>query len=308
MQQGKPFRWGRSSRSSRWTTARAVIGSLVAVAVVGACSSGDDDSTSTPSDQPGGSSTTEGGEAGGSPSGEAAGGRSASDGESLSGVWEGSYECAQGQTGLRLTIDDSNDGDVGASFEYFPEGGNPDVATGSYTMTGTNADGALALEGDEWLEQGGNQSMVGLQADADGRSDTETLEGTVVGDGCSTFSLDRVSTDMWYVGAWKGAYGCAQGVTGLTLTIDDTVDDQVSATYKFYAAPENPDVPAGSFRMTGTYEDGKLALQGSEWIEQPPGYLMVDYESNPALGIDPHHLFGIVLGPGCTLFTMDKVE
>jgi hypothetical protein len=288
--------------------AQAVSGSLVAVVVVGACSSGDDDSTSATTAQPGGASTTEGGEGGGSPSGQAAGASAASNGESLNGVWEGTYECAQGQTGLRLTVDDHSNGHVGASFEYFPEAGNPDVATGSYTMTGTNADGALALEGHEWLEQGGNYSMVGLQADIGSRSDTEALEGTVVGDGCSTFSLDRVSTDMWYVGAWKGAYGCAQGVTGLTLTIEPAVDDQISATYEFYAVPENPDVPTGSFRMTGTYKEGRLALQGSEWIQQPPGYLMVDYESNPELGIDPHHLFGIVLGPGCTLFTMDKVE
>jgi hypothetical protein len=288
--------------------AQAVSGSLIAVVVVGACSSGDDDSTSATTAQPGGASTTEGGEGGGSPSGQAAGASAASNGESLNGVWEGTYECAQGQTGLRLTVDDHSNGHVGASFEYFPEAGNPDVATGSYTMTGTNADGALALEGHEWLEQGGNYSMVGLQADIGSRSDTEALEGTVVGDGCSTFSLDRVSTDMWYVGAWKGAYGCAQGVTGLTLTIEPAVDDQISATYEFYAVPENPDVPTGSFRMTGTYKEGRLALQGSEWIQQPPGYLMVDYESNPELGIDPHHLFGIVLGPGCTLFTMDKVE
>lgn len=291
--------------------ARAVIGSLVVVAVVavvGACSSGDDDSTSATSDQPAGSSTTAAGEAGESPSGQGVGGRAGSDGESLSGVWEGTYECAQGQTGLRLTVDDRPNGDVGASFEYFPAAGNPDVATGSYTMTGTSSDGALALEGHEWLEQGGDYSMVGLQADVGDRPDTEALEGTVVGDGCSTFSLDRVSTDMWYVGAWQGAYGCAQGVTGLTLTIEPPVDGVVSATYEFYAAPENPGVPSGSFRMTGTYEDGRLALQGSEWIEQPPGYVMVDYESNPDLGIDPHHLFGIVLGSGCTLFTMDKVE
>jgi hypothetical protein len=303
---GKRARWGRWSGS---TTAQAVIGSLVAVALVGACSSGDDDdSTSATTDQPGGSSTTAGGEAGGSPSGGAAGGQAASGGEALSGVWEGSYECAQGPTGLRLTVDDSGDGDVGASFEYYPEGGNPDVATGSYTMTGTNADGALALEGHEWLEQGGDYAMVGLQADVGDRADTESLEGTVVGDGCTTFSLDRVSTDMWYVGAWKGAYGCAQGVTGLTLTIDAAGDGQVGATYEFYAVPENPGVPSGSFRMTGTYDGGKLALQGSEWIEQPPGYLMVDYVSNPNKGIDPHHLFGGVQGAGCTLFTMDKVE
>jgi hypothetical protein len=281
--------------------AQAVLGSVVAVALVGACSSGgDDDSTSATTDQPGGSSTTEGG--------GKAGGRVALDGESLSGVWEGSYECAQGPTGLRLTIDDRSNGDVGASFEYFPEDGNADVATGSYTMSGSSSDGALALEGQEWLEQGGDYSMVGLQADVDGRSDTGALEGTVVGDGCSAFSLERVSTELWFVGAWEGAYGCAQGVTGLTLTVEAPVDGQVSAIYKFYAAPENPGVPDGSFRMTGTYEEGKLALVGSEWIDRPPGYEMVDYESNADVGIDPHHLFGTVLGPGCTLFTMDKVE
>lgn len=301
MLQGKPLGRGR------WSVARAVVGTLVVVAVVGGCSSGDDDDdpSSATTEQPGGSVTTEGGE---SPSGQGVGGSAGAGGESLSGVWEGTYECAQGQTGLRLTVDDSGGGAVGASFEYFPAEGNPDVATGSYTMTGTNADGALALEGNEWLEQGGDDAMVGLQADVGTRSDTEALEGTVVGSGCSTFSLDRVSTDMWYVGAWKGAYGCAQGVTGLTLTIEPPVDGVVSATYEFYAVAENPGVPSGSFRMTGSYDAGKLSLQGSEWIDQPPGYVMVDYVSNPDVGIDPHHLFGGVQGAGCTLFTMDKVE
>jgi len=196
---------------------------------------------------------------------------------------------------------------VGAAFEFQPTDDNPDVPRGGYSMTGNKAEGTLTLEGHEWLEQARGFHMVGLRAEVGDRGAEDPLEGTVVGDGCTTFQVERTSADPWYVGEWKGAYGCNQGVTGLTLTIEGQDPAHVTATYEFYAVNENPDVPSGSFRMTGTYDSGRLALQGSEWIEQPEGYVMVGYESNADLGVDPHHLFGTVIGQGCTLFTMDKV-
>jgi hypothetical protein len=281
---------------------------LAVLSLAGACSSGDDDSS-------GGSTTTAGGDGsstseGGNPfgGGDGDGGSAPADPASLTGVWEGTYECAQGPTGLRLTVDDRADGTVGAAFEFRRTEENPDLPMGGYTMTGNKADGRLTLEGQEWLEQPSGYGMVGLEADVGGRGADDPMAGAVIGDGCATFEVERVSTDPWYVGQWKGAYGCNQGLTGLTLTIEGQDPSQVTATYEFYAVPENPGVPNGSFRMTGTYEGGRLLLQGSEWIEQPEGYVMVDYESNPDVGVDPHHLFGTVMGANCTLFTMDKVE
>jgi hypothetical protein len=294
MQQGKPPR-------SRF--APAVIACLVAVVLIGGCSSGDDesstDTTAAASDSSGKSESEEG-----APPEEGGGG---GDPTSLTGVWEGTYECAQGPTSLRLTVDDPGDGNVLAAFEYFPTDGNMDVATGSYTMSGSKSQDTLALDGDEWLEQGGDYIMVGLEADLADRADSEALTGTVVGEGCTTFDVERVSTDPWYVGEWRGAYGCNQGVTGLTLTVDQSDAGDITAVFEFYAVPDNPGVPRGSFNMEGTYEGGTLSLVGTDWIDQPTGYVVVDYEANNERGIDPNKLYGTVLGEGCTLFTMDKV-
>lgn len=233
---------------------------------------------------------------------------------SLTGSWEGSYQCSQGPTGLTLTIDDRGDGQLAANFAYHPLPENPDVATGRYSMVGTSTDaGALSLQGDQWIEQGGDYAMVGVDADSGSRTDPEHLEGTVVGEGCSTFAVDRVSTDPWYVGSWSGKYGCSQGMTGLTLTTEDSGDGNVQATYAFYAVPENPGVPSGSFRMEGTYVDGELGLTGVEWVDRPANYEMVDLRLWSELGIDPLRIYGTVQMTGggesdCTLFTLDRVE
>lgn len=277
-----------------------LLAGVLAVSLLGACSSGDDDDTATDTTEEGGGS---GGEGEGGVGAAANAARN-----SLNGVWEGLYECGQGATGLTLTVDDRGNGELGAAFEYHPTPNNPDVATGIYSMTGTKTASTLALEGHEWIEQGGDYGMVALTAELEGREDTETLSGTVEGSGCTSFSVRRVSTDPWYAGTWQGAYGCNQGVTGLTLTIEASVAGELSAIYEFYAVPENPGVPSGSYRMTGTYDAGQILLQGEEWIDQPSNYLMVDYESNPDLGIDPNKLFGTVLGQGCTLFVMEKVD
>jgi hypothetical protein len=286
---------GKRSLTRIWL---AILGSLVVVSLVGACSSGDDDDAS------GGSTTTAGESEGG---GEGDGGGQV-DPASLTGVWEGTYECGQGVTYLQLTIDDRLDGTVGASFEFRPVEEASAGIVGGYSMTGSKTDGTLVLEGHEWLEQPRDYFMVNLRADISDRGAEDPLAGTVEGQNCTEFEVERTSTDPWYVGEWRGAYGCNQGVTGLTLTIEGQDPGHVTATYEFYEVPENPGVPSGSFRMTGTYDSGRLALQGDEWIEQPEGYGMVGYESNDELGVDPHHLFGTVIGDGCTLFTMDKVE
>jgi hypothetical protein len=294
-------------------TVSVLAAALVAVTLLGACSSGDDDDTATndtPSEGSGGDGGGQGEGGSGGEGGEGGGLGAAAQAarNSLNGVWEGSYECAQGVTGLTLTIDDRGNGDLGAAFEYHPTDDNPSVATGIYSMTGTKTDAAMQLEGHEWIEQGGDYGMVALTAPLEGREDTESLTGTVEGAGCTEFTAERVSTDPWYVGTWQGAYGCNQGVTGLTLTIDASASGELTAVYEFYEVPENPGVPSGSFRMTGTYNEGQISLQGDEWLDQPEGYGMVDYESNPALGIDPNRLFGTVLGQGCTLFTMEKTD
>ena len=54
----------------------------------------------------------------------------------------------------------------------------------------------------------------------------------------------------------------------------------MEADFVFSADPDNPSVPKGSFRMSGSFnrETGTLALKQERWLEQPadPSYRMVD--------------------------------
>jgi hypothetical protein len=102
-------------------------------------------------------------------------------------------------------------------------------------------------------------------------------------------------------GAWRGSYTCAQGVTGLTLTVE-TGPAGVTALFDFHAVPENPQVPTGRFKMVGFYDSRTrvLVLDPREWVVQPPGYLTVGIRTHVDLE------WGVMLGsviseyPGCT--------
>jgi hypothetical protein len=92
-------------------------------------------------------------------------------------------------------------------------------------------------------------------------------------------------------GVWRGAYACAQGVTGLTLTIEASPYG-LTALFDFYAVPENPQVPTGRFKMVGTYDATSriLVLHPREWIVQPPGYLTIGIRAHVDLE------WGVMLG------------
>ncbi len=76
-------------------------------------------------------------------------------------------------------------------------------------------------------------------------------------------------------GDWKGTYTCSQGETGLTLSISAR-GNKLTATFSFYPVPSNPGVPTGSYKMEGTIKGNKIDLSGTEWINQPSGYSMID--------------------------------
>lgn len=110
---------------------------------------------------------------------------------------------------------------------------------------------------------------------------------------------------------WQGRYICAQGPTGLTLTLDLPADGRVSAVFDFGAVPENPTVPTGRYLVVGTVlhrGDGglDLALVPDRWIAQPPGYEMVGLVA----AIDPggRVLRGRIDHPSCTGVELFRVQ
>lgn len=84
------------------------------------------------------------------------------------------------------------------------------------------------------------------------------------------------------LGPWVGTYVCAQGLTGLTLSITEATPTQARALFHFYADPRNPRVPTGCFTMSGTYEPstGRLQLKGGDWLLRPAGYHVVSFDGH----------------------------
>ena len=107
---------------------------------------------------------------------------------------------------------------------------------------------------------------------------------------------------------WQGRYVCAQGVTGLTLSVRPVGPDRVSATFTFYALPENPRVPTGSYTMTGVLSPSSevVSLVPERWVQQPPGYVMVAMSGT--FDVSAGVMRGRIDGPGCTEFRLYRMR
>jgi hypothetical protein len=80
-------------------------------------------------------------------------------------------------------------------------------------------------------------------------------------------------------GNWDGSYVCAQGVTGLTLTIARQSGATFSGTFHFYPPPGNTVAKEGCFAVTGHFVTGRrVFIGGSAWISRPAGYINVDLD------------------------------
>jgi outer membrane protein OmpA-like peptidoglycan-associated protein len=113
------------------------------------------------------------------------------------------------------------------------------------------------------------------------------------------------------LGQWVGIYTCAQGLTGLTLTIAEATPTSARALFHFYADPRNPRVPTGCFMMDGKYDpaSGQLRLDGGDWLLRPGGYRVVSFEGE--VDAEGRRFEGKVTGPrapipGCTTFHLAR--
>lgn len=105
-----------------------------------------------------------------------------------------------------------------------------------------------------------------------------------------------------FAGSWVGSYSCAQGPTGLKLTIQAAGANAETAVFQFYPLPNYPAAASGSFAMTGANVGNTITLHQDHWIVQPPGYAMVDLQGALSGGT----LSGSVIFTGCTTFTLQR--
>jgi hypothetical protein len=121
---------------------------------------------------------------------------------------------------------------------------------------------------------------VGLSGDTPGFQGVNTFRGSISNSACGTFLLHRLAVapdEAAAAGKWKGTYACAQGLSGLTLTIKpgktvDTTMHTLTATFAFYPVAANPKVPSGSYSMNGYYFPGGIDLLPGQWISKPSFY------------------------------------
>jgi hypothetical protein len=123
------------------------------------------------------------------------------------------------------------------------------------------------------------------------------------------------------LGTWKGTYTCAQGLTGMTLTIaqsqgqsqseSQTSNGGINAVLDFYAVPSNPSVPSGSGTLHGTYTAGNLTLTWQAFTGTPPGgYVGIDLKGSLSGSGSAQTLSGSVTplsgGNACTTFSLTR--
>ena len=113
----------------------------------------------------------------------------------LDGVWEGAYDCAQGRTGLTLTLDATPSGAVTATFHFWPRQDTRIKASGRFSMRGTiDPEGRLRLEPYLWIDRPSEYAMVGLvgRVYAGQNGEKDVILGDVTGlSSCSTWAAKR---------------------------------------------------------------------------------------------------------------------
>ncbi|MEO3876298.1 protein kinase [Nonomuraea sp. B12E4] len=165
------------------------------VTVAGPSESPDSDPSESPDPGPSenaspGPTTGESASTGASPSPSAKATAPTPTNASVAGRWTGTYVCNQGKTALDLTITESSPGRLKATFAFEADPSNPGVPSGSFAMSGEVTGRALDLKGVRWIDRPGDYIMVDLLADLTGDRPA-TIRGSVLGGGCSTFTIKR---------------------------------------------------------------------------------------------------------------------
>lgn len=117
----------------------------------------------------------------------------------------------------------------------------------------------------------------------------------VAADGATTSAAPDLAQ---IAGVWVGSYTCAQGETGLKLTIEATGRTE----FAFYPLPAHPGAKTGSYEMRASYDGDRVEFDQVRWIDRPKDYGMVDLT---ATQVKPSTMSGKVEASGCTTFRVE---
>jgi hypothetical protein len=103
----------------------------------------------------------------------------------LTGHFEGSYICGQGETSLTLDLLGKENGVLVALLSF---GGANNIPKGSYSLVGKWAGAHFTLKANEWVSQPKGYIMVDVEGDLGAKG----VFGNMLTSGCSNFSALRV--------------------------------------------------------------------------------------------------------------------
>jgi hypothetical protein len=114
----------------------------------------------------------------------------------------------------------------------------------------------------------------------------------------------QAQTSVDLAGAWEGSYMCGQGETRLRLVITpDGKEGALRAEFLFSAMRSNPNVPTGSYRLTGEISRaGVFELRPQAWNVRPQGFDMVGLRGV----IENGRLTGQITNPNCSWFRLAR--
>lgn len=109
------------------------------------------------------------------------------------------------------------------------------------------------------------------------------------------------------IGTWSGSYMCLQGVTALTLAVDQFKGGRFSGYFHFFPPPGNPQAREGCYSVRGRLARSRVTVEPAEWITRPYGYVMVGLEG--ALDASGQSMTGnvaapAIIGAGCAAFEL----
>lgn len=108
------------------------------------------------------------------------------DASSLSGVWQGSYTCGQGLTGLTVKLQGNHNGEVTGLFEFYPLPQNPNIPVGAFTVSGKYfTNNQIILSPLNWVKKPQSYTLVSLN----GKATSTHFNGVIPECGNNSFNL-----------------------------------------------------------------------------------------------------------------------
>jgi hypothetical protein len=104
-----------------------------------------------------------------------------------------------------------------------------------------------------------------------------------------------------FTGHFEGAYICSKGKNTMIL---DTLAKESGKIVALMSFGGTDNFPKGSYTMIGNWTGAKFNLKANEWVNQPPGYIMVDVEGV----VSARGVSGNMLSPACSNFSAVRID